>query len=466
MTTDAHGAVGTDELRTIPTFADLAEEDLAWLASRMTRMDAEAGTQFVVPGEPALHMYALFEGLVIGQRAQLGPNAPVFELRGPMLSGLLPFSRMTHFGGTLRASTPVRAARLHRDDFPAMLQRMPQLEARFVAAIADRVRESTLREDQHARLVQLGRLAAGLAHELGNPAAALARVGTALDDGISELTAACTLLAGRPEGAARLAELARVAAVPVPADPLARADAEEQLGDALHGLGVPNAFRVAPDLVEAGLSGDAVLEVLRELPPDARAPVVQWTAARFTTRRLLAELADAVTRIRDIVGSVKVYAHMDRAPSAADVDVRLGLRSTLTLLGHRARAKGLSVVDHLPADLPAVTGFPGELNQVWTNLLDNAIDALPDGGTLVVRAVADATHVHVDVEDDGPGIPPDVLPRIFDAFFTTKPAGQGTGLGLDIARLIVERTHGGSLTVESRPGRTVFRVSLHRAAAA
>lgn len=459
-------ALTSDELRRIPEFADLTDEEARWLSERAEPGEALMGEQLFVEGAPATEMMLLVTGAWQARKTQMGDDAPIFEVRAPCVTGLLPLSRMTHIFASGFAAADTRFGRLPATDFPALLREMPRLEARFVARIATRVRESAKLEDQHTRLMELGKLSAGLAHELGNPAAALGHASEALRTEIGHLTAACTLLAGRPEAARRLTELERVAHVAPPRDALARSDAEERLGAALAKLDVPAAYALAPELVEGGVPEEALLALLRDLPGDARGPVLAWSASRLATQRLLAQLQDAVERIRLIVGAVKTYSHMDRAPSVADVQVADGIRSTLVLLGHVARRKQIRVLDELPEPLPCVPGYPGELNQVWTNLLDNAIDALPEHGTLRLGAVADADHVTVLIEDDGPGIPAELLSRIWEPFFTTKPAGEGTGLGLDIVRMIVERRHGGRIAVESEPGRTRFSVQLRRRLAA
>lgn len=450
------------ELRLVPILADLDDAEHAWLAAQGTLRLLEPGDYLFREGDPADFMALLLEGEVIGRR-EVG-EGPTFTLTAPRATGLLPFSRMTQYIASGRARLPGRAFLIPKAVFPELLQRLPRLEARFVGLITDRVRETTHLADQHDRLVALGKLAAGLAHELNNPASALGRANDELRGTVQELTAACALLAGRPEGAQKLAALEKVAAASrrVPLDAMARSDAEEALAVALDQLGVPGAWRQAAELVEAGLPPDAVLQVLRELPPESRAPVLDWTAARLGTQRLFAQVADAVDRIRQLVDSVKTYAHVDRAPSVTDTDIAAGLHSTLTLLGHAVRDAKLTVKMALPDDLPTVPAFPAELNQVWTNLIDNAVDALPPHGTITVRALADAEAVTVEIEDDGPGIPPEVQARMWEQFYTTKPLGMGTGLGLDIAKRIIENRHGGTLTCESRPGRTVFRTRLPR----
>jgi len=241
---------------------------------------------------------------------------------------------------------------------------------------------------------------------------------------------------------------------------LERADREDALADWLDEQGVAESWLLAETLAEAGVTpGD--LDHLARLVPDAAAgPVVTWLEASLAKRRLLEGIEDAAARISDLVASVKTYSHMDRAPDKQPTDIHQGLDSTLTMLSHRIRKKAIAVERRYADDLPLVPAHPGELNQVWTNLIDNALDAMGEGGTLTLVTRREGVTVCIEIIDDGPGIPDDVQPRIFEPFFTTKDVGAGTGLGLDIVRRIVEQQHGGSVRLASQPGRTACTVSL------
>jgi signal transduction histidine kinase len=256
-----------------------------------------------------------------------------------------------------------------------------------------------------------------------------------------------------------LGALTVLAATPPPTGPLlsgiARADREDELLDWLEAEQVPDAHTLVTGLLDAGLAPAQLEAATVALPAPARPAALTWLSTHLTMQRLIQDVQEAGGRISTLVGNVKTYSHMDRAGGFAPLDVHAGLESTINMLGYQMREKNISLVRDFSANLPLVSGQVSNLNQVWTNLLDNAIDALPPGGEITLRTYLDGEYVRVFVVDNGPGIPPDIMPRILDPFFTTKPAGEGTGLGLDIALRILEN-HGGKLEVRSEPGHTEF----------
>jgi signal transduction histidine kinase len=320
-------------------------------------------------------------------------------------------------------------------------------------------------EQNRERLAALGTMAAGLAHELNNPAAAAKRAASDMADALEVLSStighfveagvtreeAQTLVALQREALAQVAQRGPLGA-------LDAADAEDDLVEALERLGVPEPWRLAEPLASAGIDG-AWLERVHSSAGAATPAAVAWVAASLATRGLAAEIADSAERISRLVGAVKSYAYMDRG-EVVRADVHEGLETTLVVMGHRLKHTQIELRREYDRSLPQLSVHGAELNQVWTNLLDNAIAALGDTGTLTLRTRRDGDCVLVEVADDGPGIPEDVRERIFDPFFTTKAVGQGTGLGLDTARRIVEERHSGSITFESQPGATTFRVWL------
>jgi signal transduction histidine kinase len=474
------------DLRRIPLLADLADDELAWIAGESEVCTRAPGEELFSQGEPADWMYLGLEGTVVTRRAGAPAGAPSYTFAAGDLYGVIPFSRMQGFLAAGVAVTPVRVARFPRARFGALLERLPRLEARFVAFLADRVRDSTRRDQQFEKLNALGRLSAGLAHELNNPAAAAQRsaaearrrMGDA-GRGAAALAAAladadgatCAAGLGAPDALrARAAALAGR----VSDDALDRADREQNVGDWLEAAGAADAWSLAPTFAEAGLDRADLDAVLGVLPPAARAPAAAWCEAALAADAALTTVERATGRISDLVRAVKRYTHMDRGMAAAPVDVREGVDTTLTLLAHKLRDRRVALDREYAPALPAVRGFAGELNQVWTNLLDNAIDAAAeahgadgttapaaDGARVRVRAfAAGGDAVVVEVEDNGAGVPDELRSRVWEPFFTTKPVGRGTGLGLDIARHVVEEQHGGTLTLDTRPGRTVFAVRL------
>jgi signal transduction histidine kinase len=481
------------ELRRIPLFADLADDDLAWFAGALEVCTLATGDALFVQDEPATWMFVGLEGVIETRRAGAPAGAPGYTFEAGDVYGVIPFSRMQTLQSAGVAVTPARVARFPRARFDELLRRLPALESRFVALLADRVRESTRRDQQFEKLTALGRLSAGLAHELNNPAAAAQRsaaeVRRRFDEAGRHAAALAAALADDDEDGATCARglgapdalRARALALAgrVSDDPLDRADREQAAADWLDAAGVPDAWALAPTFADAGLDAADLETVLGALPPTARAPAAAWCEAALAADAALETVERAAGRISELVQAVKAYTHMDRGAAAGPVDVREGIEITLTLLAHKLRDRRVTLERELAPTLPTVRGYAGGLNQVWTNLLDNAIDAAADGrahapataaadagGRVRVRAYADRGDVVVEVEDDGPGVPEALRERVWEPFFTTKPVGRGTGLGLDIARHVVVEQHGGRLTLDSRPGRTVFAVRLTTAGTA
>jgi signal transduction histidine kinase len=471
----APAGVAPDALRRSAVFADLAAPELAWVAAQCELVALAPGDVLFRPGDPAEWMFVALEGTLQARREGLGPGAPAFVVRAGDIAGTIPYSRMTSFAGTGRAVTPARVARFPKAQFAELLRRAPGLAARFVALLADRVRDATRRDAQFEKLAALGRLSAGLSHELNNPAAAAARSAAAALARLERRGALVEALLAAGVGPAALARLdaarAARAAAPnePPVDPLARSDREEALAAWLDEAGVPDAGEAAATFVDAGLDAAALADAAADVPPAARGAALAWLESVLADARLLAAVRQATGRVAQLVEAMKSYTQMDRARGLVDVDVHGGLESALALLAGRAAADGVAVVREYAAALPPVPGFPADLNQAWAALLDNALDAAAarapgarGGGRVTVRTgVADGAVV-VAVGDNGPGVPPGLADRIWEPFFTTKPVGQGTGLGLDVARRVVEDEHGGRLTVASAPGETWFTAHLPR----
>ncbi|HEY6554177.1 MAG TPA: ATP-binding protein [Vicinamibacteria bacterium] len=447
----------------VPELADLPEDLLAWLAETGDLVEGDPGERLFTEGDPADFMYLMISG-AFQLFTKVGGQPLLYDtFRAGRITGALPYSRITSFPGYGLFVEPSRVFKLAKTHFPDMLHRSPELGQRLVAIMSDRVRDSTRAQQQREKMMALGKLSAGLAHELNNPAAAVRRAASSLRDRLEAQPALveAILRTGVDEGALQEARavLARVRERPAASlSTLERGAREDELSDWLEGHGVPQAWEAAEALVEAGFT-PADLDTLAAVGKERVPPLLAWLAATLDSDRLTQEIAAASARISELVGSVKTYSHLDHAPDKQPTDVRQGIDSTLIMLGHELKAKAIRVVREDAPDLPQISAHPGELNQVWTNLIDNAIDALPAGGELRVETAREATHLVVRVIDNGPGIPPDIQTRIFEPFFTTKGVGEGTGLGLDIVQRIV-RQHSGQIDVESHPGRTVFTVRL------
>jgi signal transduction histidine kinase len=320
--------------------------------------------------------------------------------------------------------------------------------------------EATVR--QRDSLVTLGTLAAGLAHELNNPAAAATRAVDSLEGASQSLLSALGRLAAGDISAAQFTALDTLRREIKPRaevlDPLAVADQEDALSSWLADRGVERDWLIAPSLAAAGVDVAWCERAAGAIGEDVLGPGLEWVASTLSMATLLSEVKESTRRVSDLVAAVKSYSQMDRG-SIQHIDVTDGLESTLLMLGHKLRG-GVEVARRYGVDVPPIEAYAGELNQVWTNLMDNAVDAMEGAGTLQITTRPDGDHVVVEITDTGHGMPPQVADRAFEAFYTTKDVGKGTGLGLDIARRIVVERHGGTISIDSRPGETVLRVRL------
>jgi signal transduction histidine kinase len=450
------------ELHGIAVFADLPEDQLTWLAERFEEVRLEAGEVFARPGDPVEYLVVLLEGELRFQR-QGGPDSPIFTIEAVQVTGLLPYSRLTQYQGTGRAVRSSRMLRLHKDHFPEMLQRLPELGKRLVALMSDRIRETTRLETQHEKLVSLGKLSAGLAHELNNPAAAARRAATSLIEALEAVRDASLRLMQHPltkehkEAIARFEREAAQQAPSISPNPLELSDREDRITDWLEARRVQEARKVAPILAESCVEIPRLEGLADEIGDAVLGPALARIASILVIYGLVREIDNSTRRISDLVRAIKEYSYMDQAPFQ-EVDIHQGLENTLLIFGHRLKG-GVKLVRGYDAELPRVCAYGGELNQVWTNLIDNALDAMGEKGELRVRTARELDGVLVEIGDTGPGVPPEIQPRIFDPFFTTKGVGDGTGLGLDTACRII-RNHHGTIRLDSKPGDTRFQVRL------
>jgi signal transduction histidine kinase len=453
------------DLRPVDLFDELDDDALAEFAAATDLHDVAAGTIIAEQGVDVAGLQLLLDGdarsfMMDGDRAD-----PMGHQHAPTWMGAIAALTGDPLPVRMQAESDCRIGLIESEEFRRLALAHPTVHQRVMRQVAPVIGRLTGIEQNRDRLASLGEMSAGLAHELNNPAAAATRAAAQLQETMEVVTGAVGAFVEsgvERDGAAVLVALQREALANMSSrsalDALDAADAEDSLLECLEDLGVADAWRYAESLAAAGVDQDWIERLIAAAGP-GRDPALRWVSATLAAQSLAADLQESTRRMSALVGAIKSYTYMDRG-DLVEVDIHEGIEMTLVVLGHKVKHTAIEVVRDYDRELPRMTVRGSELNQVWTNLLDNAIDALGENGTITITTRHDNSCALVDIGDDGPGIAPEHRDRVFDSFFTTKDVGAGTGLGLATARRIVVDRHDGSLTFDSEPGRTTFHVSL------
>lgn len=444
---------------------DVPEEQLQWLSAQGKLRWLSPGEKLFQIGDPIDKLFVVISGKIQFKLEQQGEYRIINELIEGDISGALPYSRAKSAMALAEAQGKTLVFELSKDRFKEMIHHQPELTEALVHVMTSRVRDFTREQQQTEKLAALGRLSAGLHHELNNPAAAAMRAAEELKEVLNmapEKFKAIMLLRLEPEQVDKINDLLFSRLKEKPERSLGmmeRSELEDTIATWLEEHGVENSYALAETFAQHHFDLD-VLKKLEEISgSDNAGAVANWIYNVLATGKLVADIQESTRRISTLVGAVKSYSHMDRGAERERTDLEASIQNTLTMLNFKLKKKKIKVEVEAEDELPNPCVFTGELNQVWTNLIDNAIDAMQEGGKLSIQLKEVEDAIEVSITDNGSGIPEEVRDRIFEPFFTTKDMGQGTGMGLEISKNII-RQHGGSISLSSEPGKTTFTVLI------
>ena len=462
-------SVTLEDLKNVVALNDLPDEHLQWILDHSEYFEFTDGDIIAKYGEPAERMWILLKGKVTFYLYVNGRQIYYFTFENNNISGgiggILPYSRMKIYPGYSYASGEVAVLRVHKKYFQELEHLNPDFIQKLIGYMTERARIFATTQLQHEKVNALGNLAAGIAHELNNPAAAINRISNELSKRLDrnfDLTKKLLQCNMTPDHIQIIRDMVEMKLTEKEQKgkrtALQRMENEEEITEWLEVKGVSDR-EVAETFSEYGFTTTDLDIIHTDLGDEAFVLVIPWLENLLSSKKIITDLDDASTRISHLVGSIKSHVHMDRTNDLQPTNIHTDLENTLTLLGFKLREKNIEVIKRYCEDMPEVSVFVGELNQVWTNIIDNAIFAMDKGGKLTIETSCDSKNVTVCIIDNGPGIPKEILSRIFDPFFTTKKVGEGTGIGLDIANRILKRHHG-EIKVNSVPGRTEFSVCI------
>lgn len=451
------------QLQRVPELQPVPLPQLQWMAEK-GRIDSFAdGEKVFVKGDAISELRIILKGEVNLFMEQAGNLRNMGTIGAGEITGKLPFSRMKGATGTGIVTGETIVFSLHQDFFPEMIRNHHELVEALVHVMTDRVRDNTRMQQQNDKMMALGKLSAGLAHELNNPSAAVVRSAHELKKHLSNI----------PDNFKRVIQIRTTEQVvdqvnqlvfskiantgKTSLSMLAKTALEDELTEWLESNEIANAYEMTEVMAEFDIHAEDLEHVKSWLRPEDKQPVIGWIYQVLTTEKLVTEIEEAAKRINTLVSSVKGYTHMDQAPEKQLTDIHVGIRNTLTMLNHKLKKNGIKLIESFDAQLPQASIFISEMNQVWTNVIDNAIDAMEGrtNNTLEIKTEKKGSFINVFIIDNGPGIPKEIQDKIFDPFFTTKSIGKGTGLGLEVVRQIIHQ-HNGKVYVDSNPGRTEF----------
>jgi signal transduction histidine kinase len=462
-------SVTKEDLKKIVALSDLPNEQLQWILEHSEYRELADGDLVFGYGMPAELMTIILEGNIAYYMYINGRQVYYFtfgnnDVTGG-IGGLMPYSRMKTFPGYSYALGTVKLLCIHKDNFPAMEQMNPDFIQRLIGYMTERAKIFATVKLQHEKVDALGNLAAGIAHELNNPAAAIRGIADELSRRLncnyefSKSLLECHMTANQIENIQTLVK--NKEAEPALTNKLSafeRMEKEDELADWFEENGVTQ-IGAAETFSEYGFSLEELEDMRSDLGAAAFVHLIPWLENLISSQKIIKDLADASGRISSLIGSIKSHVHMDRTNELQPTNIHVDIENTITLLGFKLREKNVEVIKKFSPDLPPLPAYVGELNQVWTNLIDNAIFAVEKSGTITIETLQDEKNVMVHITDNGIGIPEEIISRIFDPFFTTKKVGEGTGIGLDTVTRIIKH-HNGEIKVSSKPGRTRFTVSI------
>ncbi|PIQ49380.1 MAG: histidine kinase [Cytophagales bacterium CG12_big_fil_rev_8_21_14_0_65_40_12] len=451
-----------NQIASFPSFQDVPRQQIQWLLDRGEVVIVPAGDTYIKKGDPIDKLIILLKGSLSLKMEQNGQFKEIYHMEVGEISGLLPYSRAQSAMGYGTAVIDSEFFMLNKSHFRDLVCECHELTAMLVHEMTDRVRDFTRSQHQDEKLMALGKLSAGLAHELNNPAAAMVRSSESLQKHLGtvpdkfkrvmsmnvtneQIDLVSNILFEKVAKGVKKGETMMV-----------RSQREDELTDWLEDHGYGDCYMLSETLAEFGFEEQELQEIRASLDQDTFPKVMEWIDNVLTTEKMVGEIKEAARRISSLVNSIKSYSHMDRSSDKAPTDIREGIQNTITILGHKLRKNQVKLIEEYDDHLPLINAIPGELNQVWTNIIDNALDAMEsEGGSLTIKADRRGDVVNVQITDTGTGIPKEIQNRIFEPFFTTKDIGKGTGLGLEVVHRIVQG-HNGSIGLESVPGKTKF----------